>query len=172
MKIIFTITFVTLLSISELLSCSDTPPEQIVPASELIKRTKTIVLAKVTSAKIGKDSHTVIYTFKTIEALKGAPQKTFTISGFPMMWEGELTDFDHHNNKEFWKNFGGRSDHDTDCEIHPSFSVGATFLIFLEPPYHKKSFELVIRTHGDKQTRDKWLSWVEAQIRQPTGKAE
>jgi hypothetical protein len=142
-----------------------TPAEQVVPATELIKRTKTIVLSRVTSAKVDGDCFFVIYTFQTVKALKGLPQKTFTITGFPMMGEGSLSNFNDHNDQAFWHDNVGRSHCFTDCKIHPSFSVGSTFLIFLEEPFHRESFEYIIRTHGNKDVRDKWLSWVESQTK-------
>jgi hypothetical protein len=155
---------ITILVCINAFACEVTPPEQIVPATELVKRIKTIALAQVTSSKLDPDGYTVIYTFQTINTLKGNPEKTFTITGIPLLGNGPtMMDFDHHNDKAFWENGGGRSLHGTDCKIHPSFSVGAHFLIFLDQPYHVKSFELIIRTHGDKDVRDKWLSWVESQ---------
>lgn len=165
MKTLFTIHLVVLLSASSVLACEAAPPEQIVPATELVKRTKTILLARVTSAIYNGDSDAVIYTFQSVKALKGHPEETFTISGVPLEWEGSLSNFNHHNDKAFWQDTGGRSYHSVDCEIHPSFSVGATFLIFLDKPYHNKSFELIIRTHGNADVRDKWLSWVESQTK-------
>ena len=148
------------------LACSETPQAQIVPAKELIKRTKTIVLAKVEKAEIlGKESIDVRYYFREIRSLKGDAPETFTIDGISLAYSGSLDHFGHHYSDDFWKDGGGRSWHDTDCVIHPSFAVGGIILIFLEVPFHKKSFECIIRTHGGEGVRDKWLTWVVEQTK-------
>jgi hypothetical protein len=157
---IFAIQLMLGLSLASALACSITPPEQITPAADLVKRTKTIILARVISAECKTNS--VDYTFQTISALKGTPPPEFIISGEPLIWGDWLTDYNHHTDERFWGNHFGRSPNDTDCKIRPSFSVGAIFLVFLERPYHIKSFELIIRTHGDQ--KDAWLKWVEDQV--------
>lgn len=147
-------------------ACFATPEEQIVPAKELIDRTKTIVLAKVERAEVlGEDSISVRYYFREIRSLKGDSPERFTIDGVSSAYTGPLDDFEHHYSEAFFENSGGRSWHDTDCVIYPSFAVGGTFLIFLEKPYHRKSFEIIIRTHGGEGVRDKWLTWVEEQTK-------
>lgn len=158
---IFAIRLIFSLNLTSAIACEIPPPEQTTPATELVKRTKTIVLARVISAEYKTNS--VDYTFQTISALKGTPPSKFIISGEPLIWGDRLTDYNQHTDERFWGNHFGRSPNDTDCEIHPSFSVGAIFLVFLEQPYHIKSFELIIRTHGDQ--KDVWLKWVEDQVR-------
>lgn len=147
-------------------ACFSTPDEQIVPAKELIDRTKTIVLATVEKAEIiEKDSIAVRYHFREIRSLKGDAPGTFTLDGVSSAYSGPMDNFEHHYSEAFWEDGGGRSWHDTDCVIYPSFSVGGIFLIFLEEPFHRKSFELIIRTHGGEGVRDKWLTWVEEQTK-------
>jgi hypothetical protein len=157
---IFAIQLMLSLSLASAIACDFPPPEQITPAPDLVKRTKTIVLARVISAEYKTNS--VDYTFQTISAQKGTPSSKFTISGESLISGDWLTTYNHHTDERFWGNHFGRSPNYPDCEIHPSFSVGATFLVFLERPYHIKSFELIIRTHGDK--KDAWLKWVEDQV--------
>ncbi|WP_411825376.1 hypothetical protein [Luteolibacter sp. AS25] len=135
------------------------------PAEELVERSTTIVLARVVKAELSDETGEVIYTFSTMRALKGKPAASFTLTGDAMMWEGELQDFDFHQDAKFWEDNSGRMHHDTDCLIHPTFTVGTSYLIFPDAPYHRKSFELIIRTHGEKDVRDKWLSWVEETIK-------
>lgn len=142
--------------------CFSTPQEQVVPDIELVQRTKTIVLAKVMKAELlDEDSLKVRYYFRAMKSLKGRSDEEFFIDGTSLAYSDALTTFDHHHSERFWKPGGGRSWHDTDCVIYPTFTVGGIFLIFLDEPYHRKSFELIIRTHGDHETRDKWLTWVE-----------
>jgi hypothetical protein len=154
------------------LACFSTPPEQITPQDELIQRSKRIALATVVSAEFIEKDYDVVYTFKVEKILKGEVEKQFTIIGRPLIWDGEARMFDHHKDPSFWENQGGRLFHDTDCEIYPSFSVGATYLVFLDKPYHRKSFELIIRTHGTPKIRDSWLSYVEQKTKNPNQKLD
>ena len=154
------------LSVTPAFGCFSTPKEQIVPDIELVQRTKTIVLAKVVKAELlDEDSLNVRYYFQEIKSLKGDAKKEFFIDGVSLAYNDPLRTFEHHHSQRFWKPGGGRSWHDIDCVIYPSFTVGGIFLIFLDEPYHRKSFELIIRTHGDEETRDKWLTWVEEQTK-------
>ena len=143
-------------------ACFVAPSEQRTSPDDLIDRTKEIVLAKVIAAETQSDSYGVTYTFQAVRYLKGQGGDRFQISGYPSIWEGDNQRFDDHKDTVFWSNNRGRSPNDTDCEIHPTFSVGGTYLVFLDQPYHVKSFELIIRTHGDDDTRDKWLQYVES----------
>jgi hypothetical protein len=145
------------------MGCLDTPAEQVVPARKLIERTKTIVLAQVAKAEMSDDAGGIRYTFKVEKILKGSPAESFTMNGAVTENPEDVVTFDHHTSEEFWTDHGGRSVHDADCQIHPRFSVGVSYLVFLDPPYHRKSFEQITRTHGGPGVRDKWLSWVEEQ---------
>lgn len=144
-------------------ACYSPPTLQHVAPDELISRTTTIALAKVLRAEVAKDGFSVIYTFQTTRPLKGTPQKQFQVQGYPAV-EGEDRQFNDHVDSTFWTNFGGRIHNDTDCQIHPSFSVGGTYLIFLDQPYHVKSFEIIMRAQGNADTKDKWLQFVESRI--------
>lgn len=150
-------------------ACFTTPAEQIVPAKELIDRTKTIVLVQVVKAELlGQDTLDVRYFFREIQSLKGDAPETFYMDGVSVVYSNPLDHFEHHYDYGFWEDRGGRSWHNEACVINPSFAVGGIFLIFLEKPFHRKSFELIIRTHGGVGERDKWLSWVEEQIKTKT----
>lgn len=122
------------------------------------------MLATVVSAEFFEDDGTVVYTFEVKKKLKGAVEDDFTIPGVPLLWSVESRTFDHHKDPLFWEPQGGRSFHDTDCEIYPTFSVGATYLVFLDKPYHRKSFEQIIRTNRTPESRDAWLTYVENKI--------
>ena len=145
---------------SNCFACEVPPSEQRTPPDELIARTKNIALAKVVKAEISGGNE-VLYTFETIKQLAGKTKEHFQILGYPAIWEGDNRGFNNHFDKDFWSEPGGRVSNDTDCQIHPTFSVGGTYLLFLDQPYHAKSFEIIIRTHGDATIRDKWLQYVE-----------
>ena len=140
-------------------ACYTPPAEQHVSPDDLIARTKNIVLAAVTSAQLTHGGE-VLYTFRRVKALAGRADETFSLTGQAAIWEGSNETFNNHSDPVFWKG-RGRTPNDTDCRIHPSFAVGGTYLLFLDEPYHIKSFELIIRTNGDKETKDKWLQFVE-----------
>lgn len=139
-------------------SCDEQPTIHSVHPDELISRTSQIVLAKVVSASISENGNEVNYKFETIKVLKGSPIESFEILGYPL-FEEEITSFDHHNSEEFWTNYGGRVYGWTDCEIHPGFSVGLKYLVFMGKPYHVKSFEIIYHN------KDKWLLYVEEKIK-------
>ncbi len=143
------------------LGCYVPPAEQYTPPDNLIERSDNIVLAKVVEAITDRESFEVIYTLETIKTIKGGTSGQFQITGHPAIWEGANRNFNHHAEPQFWSERGGRSQNGTDCKIHPVFSVGATYLVFPDQPYHVKSFEIIIRTGGDLEKRDKWLQYVE-----------
>jgi hypothetical protein len=152
-------------------ACYSAPQEQVTPADELIARSSRIVLAKVMRAETGPgDRYDVTYSFRAERWLRGKGAATFEIVGHPADWEGATTTFDHHADPAFWEDAEGRLSHDTDCVIHPSFVVGGTYLVFLDAPYHNKSFEQVTRTHGDADTRDEWLQYVEDKVAEGAAK--
>ncbi len=151
------------LLISPCLACFTTPPEQVVSPSDLVKRSNTIVLAKATEARLDLESGLVTYSFILIKKIKGSPPVELKISGGAMEEEKNLSTFENHKDETFWTSEGGRSRHDEDCKIHPAFSVGSTYLLFLDQPFHRKSFERIIHHEGDEI--DKWLAWVKEEIK-------
>jgi len=144
-------------------SCSSFPQEQYSPVDELIARTNDIVLAIVTKAEIGKNDWHVNYSFRVERWLKGKLPKNFTIIGSPTN-EGSMKSFNHHRDERFWDDFGGRERGGTNCEISPGFGVGQVYLVFYNPPYHQKGFELIFLTHEGHWGKDRWLQYVENKI--------
>lgn len=144
------------------LACTVTPAYQTVPKEELMERTKTIALAKAVKEEALPGGR-MKYTFKTERSVKGAADAEFTIEGSAREPGNEPGTFNDHQDPSFWETARGRSVHDTDCRIHPSFTVGEIYLIFLDGTYHQKSFEKIERTDGEK--KDKWLAWVEEQAK-------
>jgi hypothetical protein len=149
---IFRVILISIFSSSFVFACEVPPKEQNTPDEELIQRTKNIVLAQVVSAQLQTNS-SVVYQFKIAEIIKGTSAKTFELVGGPL-WPGTMEHFEHHSIA------GARLDNEPDCEIHPSFAVGHTYLMFLDKPYHRKSFEFIMRADGSPLTQDKWLQYV------------
>jgi hypothetical protein len=165
MKKSFVISFVIALSTVAAFGCFSTPPEQIAPADKLVERTSRIVLARVVEAKADFNTGEVTYSFIVEKAIKGTREDSFSIVGYALFEPEDLTTFDYHRSAKFWEDNAGRCHHDTDCKIHPSFAVGASYLIFVDHPYHRKSFEYIAMLGTEPGTRDKWLAWVEETVR-------
>jgi hypothetical protein len=146
-------------------ACYAPPAQQLVPPDELIARTQNIVLARAIRGEAKEDDYEVSYTFRTIKILKGSALDTFEIMGRPAIFEGWNENFDHHFHKDFWSVSAGRLSNEPDCRIHPVFSVGGTYLMFLDQPYHRKSFEIILRPEGEADIRDKWLQYVESRVK-------
>jgi hypothetical protein len=142
------------------LACFLPPVDQSVSVDALIARTNNIVLAKVVRAE-ATEKDKVTYSFRVIKHIRGASEVDFDIDGSPAIWDGDQQNFDHHHSPTFWQDNRGRTPTDSDCKIHPGFAVGGTYLVFRDAPRHRKSYELIIRTEGDDETKDKWLQYVE-----------
>jgi hypothetical protein len=145
-------------------ACMVSPAIQNVPHDKFIERSNTIVLAKAAKSEVMTNGE-VRYFFEVKNTIAGNAAKNFEVIGFPEMVSGDLNHFNHHNDKQFWKTSRGRMVHDTDCQIHPSFALGREYLLFLDVPYHNKSFELIVNGSGDLRKKDKWLQYVEGKIK-------
>lgn len=145
-------------------ACLFTPHEQTTPAEDLISRTTDIALAKVVRADASSDPWRVLYTLRTERSVKGHPPRAFQLLGERLLGDVSTERFDEHRAPGFWTEYGGREHHDTSCKIQPSFIVGATYLVFLDAPYHNKSFEEIYFEGDEKSEKDKWLKYVEDKI--------
>ncbi len=141
-------------------ACTAPPPIQYQQISELIARNKHIVLAKVEGMRIVNNDK-VSYRFKTLENLKGDNKTNFQLVGITED-SPNTNSFNNHRNNEFWQDTGGRLYTSADCQIYPSFTVGSTYLLFLDKPYHVKSFEKIENIRS--KNRDKWFSYVKNKI--------
>ena len=138
-------------------ACFISPKHFSATPDQLVDRTSNIVLATVIRAEVSGQE--VVYTFTTLRTIKGKSKKEFQLRGESSLYPAQSDDFDRHEKKEFWSYNGmGRLTMDTDCKVHPSFSVGGTYLAFLDQPFHSKSFELIHATTGNRE--DRWLKYV------------
>ncbi len=154
-KLILTAALV-FISSSQAMACYAEIKEHFSPANDLISRTNNIVLAKVISAEL-QDNGDVKYNFEVIEHLKGSSEKNFSLNGEPLLHDYQTNTFNNHQDAEFWEDRQGRSSVGNGCDIAPTFSVGAKYLIFIDPPYHRKSFERISQPF---QNKDKWFEHV------------
>lgn len=135
-------------------------PALVCNADQLIDRSWNIVLARVVSARVsgGNGCGAVKYEFAVIEALRGNQKENFFIKGRKMHNLDEFSSFANHTENLFWSGSVGRMTVEEDTSIVPSFSVGWTYLVFLDRPYHVKAFEEV------SAESDKWLLYVRERI--------
>jgi len=126
----------------------------------LIGRTANIVLARAERAELLPDPR-VRYLFRTVEVLKGKPRRTFTLTFNSWIYRlGEFdTDFDKHRDGRFWDRRASRQWNAPDCKMAPNFVIGRQYLLFVDKPYHWKSFEKIV--DSDK---DRWLRAVRTVI--------
>jgi hypothetical protein len=142
-------------------ACAEPPESMRTPYTELIARTRTIVLADVASVeRVGADR--VRYHFKVTETVKGTappdPTLTFARPERPPVTPQAETDFDAHREPAFWDRHLTRERDDAACRMNPVFSQGNHYLLFLEEPYHWRSFERIVRSD------DRWLATVRAVV--------
>jgi hypothetical protein len=140
-------------------ACYTPPDEQDVTPAELLANSRDVALARVVAAEplaLGN----VRYTFEVIQRFAGQERHTFELLGDASNDKWDDLTFDEHTDPRFWGR-GGRSSSSADCQIHPTFSVGKAYLIFLDEPYTRKSFELINQIIGDSRARDQWLTYVQ-----------
>ncbi len=145
-------------------ACIAPRPIQYQKASQLIARTQHIVLAKVEYAQCVNE-YDVSYRFTRVENLKGKNKANFQLLGITDDLQYDHS-FNHHTDDEFWQQTGGRGYTSSDCQIYPSFTIGSTYLLFLDKPYHYKSFEKIDNSSvsNKSKNKDKWLSYVKHKI--------
>jgi hypothetical protein len=146
------------------LACWRPPPQQLMGVDEQIALATDVVLARVVSAVPGGPMDNVDYTFVVQERLAGAARPLFTLTGSPHRDGDNESDADRHADPRFWQRGGGRTMNGSDCVIHPSFEVGATYLVFAAPPYTWRSFERIDAIAERPGAQDKWLAYVRANL--------
>ena len=132
-------------------SCFLPPEDQRVPYCKLIERTANIVYARAIKVKKNITPHiSYKYEFKILETLKGKNTEKFvSIIGWPpVVIDAKLDD---HTKKRFWRDGWGRTHAFTDCKIYPDFELNKNYLLFIDKPYHRKSFEAI------KAKNDSWF---------------
>jgi hypothetical protein len=157
-------------------ACYSPPAQQLMSVDEQIMRASDVSVAQVMSAT-PVEGNVVEYRFFVLQRLAGPDRAVFTVMGRGEPEEnpaflrliqgqgaGERKDstFDNHTDPAFWKRGGGRVMNDPDCVVHPSFAVGASYLVFLGAPVTWRSFEEIAAGNGQVNERDKWLAHVKA----------
>jgi len=136
------------------------PPMTLMQSTrELIERTESIVLAKVTEHKKGDFFDT--FTFESVEHIKGKAPALFNLKGFDVNdndYRPEFDDFDSHSSRE-WQLGDTNSTMPGDCEAYGFFQKGMIYLIFYAKPSHIKAYEQI------QSSNDLWLTEVKSLLR-------
>lgn len=145
-------------------ACYAPPQAQSISPDEQLQQASDIALAQVTSATpVGATTQgikIVEYRFRVLEQLAGTGREAFTLRGWVREGEDKDTTFNDHADAAFWARGGGRTMNDMDCVIHPSFTVDATYLVFLGSPATWRSYEKIDTHGGVINPGDKWLAYV------------
>ena len=140
------------------MACYTTPRYHLLDVDQQIAAAQNVYVAKAVSVK-GGDGKEATYSFVVLQRLAGAERDSFTLPGRTAGPVRAAPASDDHSDDAFWKTGGGRLFLDTDCEIHPQFVVGKNYLIFLDQPVSRRSFEEIKLPLGEKPG-DRWLAYV------------
>lgn len=147
MKSLF-ISLALVLSAATAVACFAPNPDQTSTPEELVKRTKQIYLA----IALKQDQKGPVQ-LSVVETLKGPKKSKIQIQGLLSEFTGN--DFAAHSQPEFWETNGGRMLVEPSCQINPAFSKDKKYLVFVDKPYHVKSFELI-----EDVEKDAWLKKI------------
>lgn len=150
-------------------ACYSPPARQLIGIDEQLGQATNVAVGQVIGAT-PLDGRSVEYRFLVLDQLAGPPQKVFTVTGYAASPRDKDTSFHDHADFAFWARGGGRTMNDSDCIIHPSFVVGNTYLVFLDMPPTRRSFEKLDMFGSIVNHDDKWLAHVNAWLGRDTAK--
>lgn len=151
-------------------ACAVPPAELTKHHRELVRDSSQIALVRMIETKESSDMRfsglAGPVVFQTIESLKGNTPEEFIfdrgLAATPGSQSEEITrDFDGHRQGVFWDKHITRQWNGPDCEMHPVFVPGVTYLLFLDHP-HWRAYEVVRRDD------DYWLAAVRNLIQDPS----
>lgn len=146
-------------------ACRAPPQGQLIAASDLVRQATDVAVAQVISATPLND-HETEYGLIVLEQLAGPARKRITVRGGPARQAGQDGTFDDHREFRFWARGGGRTMNGSDCVIHPSFTIGASYLVFEGAPSTRRNFERIGMVDGAVNQDDQWLAYVKARLAQ------
>ena len=171
--------FFSTLLIQDAWACRAPPANQLMGVDEQIALASDVYLAQAVAAT-PLEGNAVEYRFVVLQRLAGPERRTFTLSGraagTPAFLAGgpanagerERATFDHHTAPAFWQRGGGRATNGADCAIHPVFTLGDSYLVFLDSPWTWRSFERIEAVDGAVDEGDRWLAYVRAGLARRT----
>lgn len=159
--------FFSALLVQDAWACRVPPANQLMGVDEQIALASDVSLAQVVAAT-PLEGNVVEYRFVVLQRLAGPVQRTFTLRGRAGSGERESTSFERHTAPAFWQRGGGRTMNGADCAIHPVFTVGDSYLVFLNSPWTWRSFERIEAVDGAVDEGDRWLAYVRAGLARRT----
>lgn len=146
-------------------ACRRAPEVQLMAPEKQIAFARNVAVAMVVSAHpIGDDAYE--YRFVVLKRLAGPDTQSFTLQGLapesrfaPQRGEGA-----DHEGPQFWSRGGGRVMNDPSCTLRPWFTLGESYLVILDQPYTRRSFEHIATVDGRHDADDKWLAYVENKL--------
>lgn len=161
LRLLVALLALTILIPTRAAACTSPPKHLTVPHTQLVKRAARIALAR-----FERGDSSAQPSFRTLEVLKGKVASTFrlaiTDSSSASFKDLPGADFGRHRDGRFWESRDTRQGNGPDCGMHPQFEIGATYLVFLDPPYHWRAFERI------DQKDDLWLAAVRNLVRAPS----
>jgi len=146
-------------------ACRRAPDAQLVSPERQVAFARDVAVARVISAQpIGDD--TFEYRFVVLKRLAGSDTQSFTLQGIApdSRFASQPGDRADHDGLKFWARGGGRVMNDPSCTLRPWFALGESYLVILDQPYTRRSFEHIATIDGQFDANDKWLSYVEARL--------
>jgi hypothetical protein len=145
-----------LVASSDASACRRAPPDQLIDADQQLAQAHDVVLATVVVRALAPTGETPI-DFAVVQRLAGATTGNFVLTGTLLGDEPRI----NHADPAFWTRGGGRAMNGADCIIHPTFVMGATYLIFRDGPVTRRSYERIgVDVFGRPDPSDKWLAYV------------
>jgi hypothetical protein len=137
-------------------ACRAAPAGQLMDPDQQLAEAHDVVLATVTGWSPASFGETPI-AFTVVKRLAGAVTGNFVITGTLQDDERHID----HADPAFWNRGGGRTRNGPDCMIHPTFAMGATYLVFHDGPVTWRSYERIgVDVFGRPDPFDKWLAYV------------
>lgn len=165
-RLVFLLSVLGALAPSLASACYVPPAALISHHTALVGQSNTIVLARVTgqSDRMGLSMGELrpLAQFETVEVLRGTVTPSFSLNNgvFVSSGKDDIGDFDGHRNSVFWDKMITRQWNSSDCQMHPVFSAGRTYLLFIDQP-HWRAYEEI------RSPDDLWLQSVRRLIEGP-----
>ena len=146
-------------------ACRRAPEEQLMNPDRQLAFARDVSVARVVSAlPVGDD--TVEYRFVVLKRLAGPALESFTLHGIASdpRFDSARSEAADHDGLAFWARGGGRVMNDPACVVRPWFTLGEAYLVILDKPHTRRSFEHIATVDGRFDAKDKWLTYVEGRL--------
>ncbi|MGV7210805.1 hypothetical protein ACLB1G_23475 [Oxalobacteraceae bacterium A2-2] len=144
-------------------ACRMAPEAQLVDVDQQLRQAVDVSLARVVRVSPLVEGG-VEYEFEVARRYAGWERSRFVIRDAGGMGRDGESSYQRHQDPAFWRRGGGRTMNGPDCVIHPTFTFGNYYLVFLGQPAVWRSFERVETVDGQPDLDDQWLQYVSARL--------